>query len=108
MIILMMPSLMARVIRRAMSRLQHKKGRKSNYAKLLLKNPDWEEAKRKVRIRDRHTCQVCGTDFNLEIHHNVYKVNGQSIVGHELEHLDCLVTLCGDCHDRVHKHHIKL
>ena len=91
-----------------MSRLQHKKGRKSNYVKRLVNNPDWEEAKRKVRIRDGHKCQMCGKDFNLEIHHKIYKVNGQSIVGHELEHLDCLVTLCGDCHSKVHKYHIKL
>ena len=52
-----------------MSRLQHKKGRKSNYVKRLVNNPDWEEAKRKVRIRDGHKCQMCGKDFNLEIHH---------------------------------------
>ena len=66
--------------------------------KRLVNNPDWEEAKRKVRIRDGH----------LEIHHKTYRVNGKSIVGHELEHLDCLVTLCGDCHSKVHKYHIKL
>lgn len=72
------------------------------------KIPDWEEAKRKVRIRDGHKCQMCGKDFNLEIHHKTYRVNGKSIVGHELEHLDCLVTLCGDCHSKVHKYHIKL
>ena len=35
-----------------MSRLQHKKGRKSNYVKRLVNNPDWEEAKRKIRIRE--------------------------------------------------------
>ena len=52
--------------------------------KRLVNNPDWEEAKRKVRIRDGHKCQMCGKDFNLEIH------------------------LCGDCHSKVHKYHIKL
>ena len=89
-----------------MSRLQHKKGRKSNYAKSLLNNPDWDEAKR--RVRDGHKCQMCGKDYNLEIHHRKYRVNGQSVVGHELEYLDCLVTLCGDCHNKVHKYHIKV
>ena len=29
--------------------------------KRLVNNPDWEEAKRKVRIRDGHKCQMCGT-----------------------------------------------
>ena len=76
--------------------------------KRLVNNPDWEEAKRKIRIRDGHKCQMCGKDFNLEIHHKTYRVNGKSIVGHELEHLDCLVTHCGDCHSKVHKYHIKL
>lgn len=95
-------------IQKTMSRLQHKKGRKSQYVKSLLANPEWEEAKRKVRIRDGHRCQMCGKDFNLEIHHKKYRVNGQSIVGHELKHLDCLVTLCGGCHEKVHKYHIRL
>ena len=45
---------------------------------------------------------MCGKDYGLEIHHKTYKVNGQSIVGKELEHLDCLITLCGTCHQRVH------
>lgn len=84
-----------------MSRLQHKRGRKSNYSKSL-NNPYWEEVKRKVRIRDNHRCQMCGKDYGLEIHHKTYKINGQSIVGKELEHLDCLITLCGTCHQRVH------
>lgn len=61
--------------------------------KRLVNNPDWEEAKRKIRIRDGHKCQMCGKDFNLEIHHKTYRVNGKSIVGHELEHLDCLVVI---------------
>lgn len=88
--------------------MQHKKGRKSNYVRALRNNSDWEEAKRRVRIRDGHKCQMCGKDYNLEVHHKTYWVNGQSIVGHELEHLDCLVTLCGGCHEKVHKYHIKL
>ena len=91
-----------------MSRLQHKKGRKSNYVKRLVNNPDWEEAKRKFLIIYLHKFQMGGKDFGLGIHHKTYRVNGKSIVGHELEHLDCLVTLCGDCHSKVHKYHIKL
>ena len=51
---------------------------------------------------------------------NEFKTNKANIIGktifnnfiegeeYELEHLDCLVTLCGDCHSKVHKYHIKL
>ena len=65
-------------------------------------NPYWEEVKRKVRIRDGHSCQMCGKTYNLEIHHLKYKINGVSIIGKELDHLDCLITLCEDCHQKVH------
>ncbi|MBX9187409.1 MULTISPECIES: HNH endonuclease [Bacteroides] len=85
-----------------MGRLQHKRGRPSNYRKLLSHNPYWEEVKREVRIRDGHCCQQCGKTYCLEIHHKTYRVNGVSIVGRELDFLDCLVTLCEDCHARVH------
>lgn len=85
-----------------MTRLAQKKGRPSKYRKSLKNNPYWEEVKRKVRIRDGHRCQVCGKTYNLEIHHKVYEVAGYSIVGHELEFLYCLETLCEDCHAMKH------
>lgn len=85
-----------------MTRLAHKKGRPSKYRKSLKNNPYWEEVKRKVRIRDGHRCQMCGKTYNLEIHHKTYKIGGVSIIGHELECLECLTTLCEDCHSKVH------
>lgn len=86
-----------------MSRLQHKRGRKSAYVHRLSNNPCWEKVARKVRLRDGHKCRICGASYPLEVHHRRYKVNGVSIVGNELEHMDCLVTLCGGCHEKVHK-----
>lgn len=86
-----------------MSRLTHKKGRPSKYRASLKNNPYWDEVRRKVRIRDGHRCRICGKDYNLEIHHEVYTVGGVSIVGLELEYLDCLTTLCEDCHKKRHK-----
>lgn len=85
-----------------MTRLAHKKGRPSKYRKSLKNNPYWEEVKRKVRIRDGHRCQMCGKSYSFEIHHKKYKVDGVSIVGNELSHLDCLITLCEDCHAKIH------
>lgn len=91
-----------------MSRLRHKKGRKSAYALSLTRNPYWEKVAREIRIRDGHKCRHCNVLYPLEVHHMRYKVNGMSIVGHELEHLDCLVTLCASCHEKVHKGVIRL
>lgn len=87
----------------AMSRLQHKKGRPSNYRRSLKNNAYWDKVKRAVRIRDNHKCRHCGKTYQLEIHHIKYYVNGKSIVGNELNHLDCLVTLCENCHQKEHK-----
>lgn len=86
-----------------MSRLSHKKGRPTNYRKSLKNNPYWEEVKAKVRWRDNFKCVECSAIIRLETHHITYYVDGKSIVGNELEHLNCLVTLCETCHEKVHK-----
>lgn len=85
-----------------MSRLKHKRGRKSNYVKTLQNNDYWEKVKRKVRIRDGFACKVCGSTIKLETHHITYMINGQSIIGKELEHLQCIVTLCEKDHQAAH------
>lgn len=85
-----------------MARLQHKRGRPSNYVRQL-RTDYWREVCRIVRTRDGHRCQRCGKNYTLEVHHKTYYVGGKTIVGHEREHLDCLVTLCAACHQREHK-----
>ena len=85
-----------------MSRLRHRRGRRSVYVKSLSRNQYWEKVAREVRIRDGHRCVVCGARYPLEVHHRTYRVDGRSILGHELEHLDSLVTLCASCHQKVH------
>jgi 5-methylcytosine-specific restriction endonuclease McrA len=77
------------------------KGRPSKYALSLKDNEYWTQVRRKVILRDRH-CQKCGKMAFLDVHHKTYYVGGQSIVGKELEHLDCLVALCRDCHKAEH------
>ena len=84
-----------------MARLQHKKGRKSNYSKSL-NNEYWREVRRKVLLRDDFKCVQCGSKLFLEVHHSTYYVNGLSIVGCELEHLEKLMTLCSNCHKKIH------
>jgi 5-methylcytosine-specific restriction endonuclease McrA len=77
------------------------KGRKSNYRKSL--NTDyWKNVCREVRLRDDHECQICEKKTSLEVHHKTYKKNGISIIGKELENLDCLILLCADCHNKIH------
>jgi 5-methylcytosine-specific restriction endonuclease McrA len=82
-----------------MSRLQHKRGRKSNYS-LSLNTEYWKEVKLIIRARDRR-CK-CGSILFLEVHHKTYYINGESIIGREKEHLDCLILLCSECHQKEH------
>lgn len=86
-----------------MGRLNHKRGRPSNYRKKLKHNPYWEKVKRKVRIRDNFQCVLCPNKTRLETHHTTYTVSGESILGKEMEHLECLVTVCESCHSNIHK-----
>lgn len=85
-----------------MARLAHKPGRKSKYVNSLRSSGQWEEVKRRVRIRDNHQCVLCNNLTELEVHHLTYYSAGMSIVGKEMEHLDKLVLLCGRCHQEVH------
>lgn len=85
-----------------MGRLQHKRGRPSKYRKSLKDNPYWDTVKRKVRIRDNFKCICCGATIKLETHHITYKVNGRSITGKELEHLEWMATLCEKHHQEAH------
>ncbi len=79
------------------------RGRPSKYRKSLQDNPYWERVKSVIRARDGWRCQICGNIVDLEVHHITYYVNGQSIVGKELEHPEWLITLCHSCHAEVHK-----
>lgn len=84
-----------------MNRLKHRVGRPSNYRRVL-QTEQWREVCSRVRMRDGHRCRVCGCRYNLEVHHQTYYVNGKSIVGHESDHLDCLLTVCERCHKTIH------
>ncbi len=87
-----------------MSRLSHKPGRKSKYVHTLRSSGAyWEKVKRAIRVRDKHQCVLCKKLTELEVHHLTYYVNGQSIIGKEIEHLSKLVLLCEGCHQMVHE-----
>jgi 5-methylcytosine-specific restriction endonuclease McrA len=51
---------------------------------------------RQVLRRDGWRCQTCGSMTNLQVHH--IELRSQS--GADAE--ENLITLCSDCHDRIH------
>ena len=59
-----------------MTRLQHKKGRKSNYVKSL-NNENHFEVRRKALLRDGFHCKLCDKRISLELHHIDYKYLGK-------------------------------
>ena len=67
---------------------------------------DWDSRRRAVYQRDNHVCQNCGAEgrphgnVELHAHHIVPKSRGGT---HDLSNL---TTLCYDCHNAVHDHHI--
>ena len=61
-----------------------------------INSPEWKERARKRMRMDRFQCSVCGTAKNLAVHHITYER-----LGHE--DMDDLITLCKDCHAKVHE-----
>ena len=59
-------------------------------------------AQRMGRERDYNTCQICGSTTSVEGHHIFdYSMGGAA-------HADNIVTLCHDCHRKVHEGHIDI
>jgi hypothetical protein len=56
----------------------------------------WQELRALVFIRDKHTCQSCGSKSSLNCHHITYDRLGA-------EDLSDLITLCATCHTTLHK-----
>jgi len=67
---------------------------------------DWDQRRRAIYQRDEYQCQNCGRrggaagNAELHCHHIVPKSKGGS---HDASNL---VTLCRNCHNQVHDHHI--
>lgn len=60
-----------------------------------IESASWSEIRlRRIKL-DRFTCQMCGTAKNLVVHHITY-----DRLGHE--DINDLITLCHDCHEKVH------
>ena len=61
-----------------------------------LHSSEWQELREQAMKRDGWQCRMCGTGKNLRVHHVNYEH-----VGTEQE-LEDLLTLCDDCHQKVH------
>lgn len=56
----------------------------------------WKRTARKRKKIDNYTCQKCGAKSNLHTHHKNYKRLYS-------EKMSDLVTLCADCHRKLHE-----
>lgn len=69
-----------------------------NY-KEQLADSRWLKKKADILLRDNYTCQKCGAQSHLNVHHLSYE-NGRLAWEYPNEQL---VTLCEQCHAREHK-----
>jgi 5-methylcytosine-specific restriction endonuclease McrA len=74
------------------------------YVNALHNDPEWQTATMLIRTRDGYKCKICGSNHELQVHHITYRdFFGNSIRGKETQFLQCLVLVCGDCHEKIHK-----
>lgn len=64
--------------------------------KNFLTTPYWAGVTYAARA-EHPTCQLCGSDKKLEVHHPVYNFHGN-----EVKHVNALTVLCHDCHSKFH------
>ena len=60
-----------------------------------LKSEHWLETRMVILFTDNHTCQQCGSNENLHVHHITYKNIGA-------EQAKDLITVCASCHQAIH------
>ena len=70
----------------------------------LLNCCEWKQKRNKIMNRDNNRCVYCGTVHFLQVHHTYYNVcpNGEKVNPWAYPD-DALITLCDDCHKKVHK-----
>lgn len=72
------------------------KSPKENYD-IFLKSAYWK-CVRRIKIEESGgKCQICGSRKKLNVHHNSYAHHYQ-----EHKHLEDLVVLCRNCHEKFH------
>ena len=66
-----------------------------------LQSEEWQIVRRKRLQIDGYKCQMCGTGKNLQVHHISYEHLEQE------KEIDDLVTLCKECHKKVHEEDLR-
>ena len=67
-----------------------------NY-KDYLKTPYWKLVSTLVKRKANYKCQLCGSEYDLNVHHRSYKHRGE-----EIFYLEDLIVLCFNCHQKFH------
>ncbi len=62
-----------------------------------LNSDKWKAIRDNIVYRDGNMCRLCGSQERLEVHH----MNGKFRFKEEY-HPEILITLCADCHERIH------
>ena len=63
----------------------------------FLKTPYWKCIAEYKRYKANMKCELCNSKGLLHVHHKTYKNHGN-----ELFHLDDLIVLCKECHEKFH------
>ena len=85
-----------------LSRCEKRKMAK-DFSKQFYKSQRWKQIREFVLMRDKYLCQKCGSPAS-EVHH-IIPVTEDNISFGETHTEDNLVSLCRDCHCRIHDKH---
>ena len=69
----------------------------------LLKTEEWRGKRQKILNRDNNKCVYCGKTHNLQVHHKYYSKYSNGFRVYPWNYPDdALITLCDECHKKVH------
>ena len=57
----------------------------------------WDIVRKYKLHKAGYRCELCGARERLNVHHKTYEYRGE-----EYNHLDCLIVLCQECHQKFH------
>lgn len=84
-------------VEKASKKPQNTLTRKEQYYQEL-KDKRWKDKSLQIMKRDGFKCALCGSKHNLQVHHIEY-IKGKKAWEHPTS---VLITLCEDCHKKVH------
>ena len=70
----------------------------STYSELL-KDPLWQNKRKRIIFRDGNKCTVCNATKNLKVHHTFYYTDYREPWRYPDE---SLLTVCKSCHEKYH------